>query len=205
VQDLMSQPHLSGSVLGIDKTGVGAGVVEVIRAKRPQAVVIPVWITSGHKMNKSDDGTLLVPKLDLVASVTALLESGRLAIPDTLPQARTLGKELLSFKAKVTPAGNEVAEADWRSRAHDDLVLALAIGLYLGESGYGNSPTQPGDFRPPRRTTLHFYQERVFGKSPFPPGLPWASDRDRGDFADEVDEAGRPILQPGELYGDSGH
>jgi hypothetical protein len=33
----------------------------------------------------------------------------------------------------VTPAGNETMAADWRTRAHDDLVLALAIAVWLGE------------------------------------------------------------------------
>ena len=33
----------------------------------------------------------------------------------------------------MTPAGNEAMTADWRTRAHDDLVLALAIAAWLGE------------------------------------------------------------------------
>jgi hypothetical protein len=65
--------------------------------------------------------------------VAALLDSERLDIPPTIKEATVLGKELRAFRAKVTAAGNETMEADWRSRAHDDLVLALAIAAWLGE------------------------------------------------------------------------
>jgi hypothetical protein len=134
VTALVSKPPLAGCVLGVDKTGVGAGVLEIIRAARPNATLRPVLITSGHEVARDGAG-FRVPKLELVAAVTALLDSGRLAIPATIPEAKTLGKELLSFRAKVTTAGNETMTADWRTRAHDDLVLALAIAAFLGEYG----------------------------------------------------------------------
>ena len=76
-----------------------------------------------------------MPKLDLVGAITALLDSRRLAIPATIPEAKTLGQELRQFRARVTAAGHETMEADWRNRAHDDLVLALAIAAFLGEQG----------------------------------------------------------------------
>ena len=49
------------------------------------------------------------------------------------PEAETLARELKCFKVKVTAAGNEVMAADWRSRQHDDLVLALALAAFLGD------------------------------------------------------------------------
>jgi hypothetical protein len=123
---------LAGCTLGVDKTGVGAGVLEIIKAAKPRATIRPVTITAGAQVTPDGLG-FKVPKLDLVAAVTAMLESGRLAIPGTLPEAQTLGKELLAFRAKVTAAGNETLAADWRTRAHDDLCLALAIACWLGE------------------------------------------------------------------------
>src|SRR5262249_58336871 len=89
-------------------------------------------ITPGHEV-VPDGGGYRVAKVELVAVVTRLLESGRLAIPASLSDAKTLGKELLALRAKVTAAGNETLAADWRTRAHDDLVLALAIAAFLGE------------------------------------------------------------------------
>jgi hypothetical protein len=163
VAALVRKPPLCGCVLGVDKTGVGAGVLEIIRAAKPKAVIRPILITSGHEVIPDGAG-FKVPKLELVAAVTALLDGGRLAIPRAIPEAKTLAAELLAFKVKVTAAGNEKMEADWRSRAHDDLVLALAMAAYLGDSAtaqlwlrqggetfnLGGDPPPPG----PRRTVL---------------------------------------------------
>jgi hypothetical protein len=42
-----------------------------------------------------------------------------------------LAQELSLFRVKITLAANETFEA-WRERDHDDLVLALALALYVG-------------------------------------------------------------------------
>jgi hypothetical protein len=132
VAGLVSKPPLAGCVLGVDKTGVGAGVLEIIKAARPDAMIRPVWITAGAEVTY-EHGTFRVPKTELVGAVTAILESGRLAIPPINAEAVTLGKELKAFRAKVTASGHEQLEADWRSRQHDDLCLALAIAAFLSE------------------------------------------------------------------------
>ena len=67
----------------------------------------------------------------VTATLQALLSSGRLKIAAELPLAEVLKRELLHFKVKITVAGNETFEA-WRERDHDDLVLALALALYVG-------------------------------------------------------------------------
>jgi hypothetical protein len=133
VAALVERPPLAGCVPGTDATGVGAGVVEIIATARPNAVLRPVLITSGHAVT-GDGVTVHVPKIALVSIVTALLDGDRLAIPATLPEAKTLATELRQFRAKVTAAGRETYEADWRVRAHDDMVLALAIAAWLGEN-----------------------------------------------------------------------
>src|SRR5262249_6510160 len=106
VAALVKEPPLAGCTLAVDKTGVGAGVVEMIKAARPNATVKPVLITSGHTVNPNGAGWN-VPKVELVAVVTSLLDGDRLAIPDTVPEAATLGKELRAFRAKVTTSGHE--------------------------------------------------------------------------------------------------
>jgi hypothetical protein len=63
-----------------------------------------------------------------------VLQSRRLTIPDSIPEAETLQKELLAFRAKVTlDKDDEVFGADWRTRPHDDMVLAVAIAVWLAE------------------------------------------------------------------------
>jgi hypothetical protein len=68
----------------------------------------------------------------LVGSVQSALQSGRLKIAKRLAMAETLKKELLNFQVKITAAANEAFGA-WRENIHDDLVLAVAMAIWLGE------------------------------------------------------------------------
>ncbi len=126
-------PLLGGCTLGIDKTGVGAGVLEIIVAKKPNAKIMPVVITAGNNVS-FQHGTFNVPKMTLVGGTIAAVESERLAIPMMNEECKLLKNELASFRTKITKSGHETAEAgDWRLAPHDDLCLALAIALFLGQ------------------------------------------------------------------------
>lgn len=134
VAALVAIPPLNGCVLGVDRTGVGAGVLEIIRTARPNATIRPVLITAGHAVTV-DGFNLNIPKRDLVAAVMGVLQSRRLEIPANIPEAQSLEKELLAFRARIsTQTGHESFEADWRGKQHDDMVLAASIALWLGEN-----------------------------------------------------------------------
>lgn len=132
--------HLAGSLpmkplLVIDGTGAGRPVVEMFtRAGLPVARIIPVTITGGYKSG-IEAGWWSAPKRDLVSVTSAALQSGRLKIAKQLREAATLRKELQHFRVKVNiSTGNESFEA-WREKDHDDLVLATALALWIGERG----------------------------------------------------------------------
>jgi hypothetical protein len=59
------------------------------------------------------------------------LQSGRLRIGARLPHGATLQKELRDFRIKISKAANETYDA--REGAHDDLVLSLAVALFVAE------------------------------------------------------------------------
>jgi hypothetical protein len=80
----------------------------------------------------SDDGSLHVPKKELVGVLQLLRQGRRLKIA-RLPERDLLVRGLGNFNVKITTAGNETFEA-WRERDHDDLVLAVALACWLGES-----------------------------------------------------------------------
>jgi hypothetical protein len=123
------------AVLLVDATGVGRPVAEIVRqAKLPVKKLVPITITAGHQVKDAiAGGGWNVPKKDLVGAVKATLERGRLLIAPGAPEAKTLTKELKTFRAKVSAAtGNETLEA-WRERDHDDLVLAVAMVTWYGE------------------------------------------------------------------------
>jgi len=131
------RPPLAWPILGIDKTGVGAGPVEMIQEAHPAALIHPVLITAGHQV--THDGLAWhVPKKELVSTTVTLSQSNRLVIADLQISEDSsvtrddVIRELQNFRIKITTAKNETFEA-WREGQHDDLVLSIAIACWLGE------------------------------------------------------------------------
>jgi hypothetical protein len=80
-----------------------------------------------------EDGSWSVPKRELAGVLQVLLGTRRLQVAPALPLALVLGKELATFTAKINVAtGSESFEA-WRTRDHDDLVLAVALACWYAE------------------------------------------------------------------------
>jgi hypothetical protein len=116
-----------------DATGVGRAVIDQLRAASLSVTgLIAVNITGGHQVTRTF-ASVNVPKKELVSAVRSVLEGWRLQIARQLKEARTLQKELSTFKTKITTTGNETYEA-LRARDHDDLVLAVALALWRGEN-----------------------------------------------------------------------
>jgi hypothetical protein len=127
---LFASPPLTDSSLAVDYTGVGRPVLDMLRRAKIPARLRPVTITGGSKPKL--DGGWHVPKKDLVSTLQVLLQSRRLQVAPSLPEAPTLVQELTTFQVKITPAANETFGA-WREGAHDDLVLAVAVAAWEGE------------------------------------------------------------------------
>lgn len=128
---LFENAPLTGSTVAIDQGGVGAAVIEMVRRSKIAAILRPVLITSGHAIT-IESGVRRVPKKELVSVLQVLLQSRRLQVARSLPEAAILVKELEMFRVKTTVAGNETFEA-LRERDHDDMVLALAIAAHEAE------------------------------------------------------------------------
>jgi hypothetical protein len=128
---LLSFPPLKGALLAVDGTGVGAGVVDVFRTFRLPCALFPVVITGGRGWSLEKDGSFRVAKVELVSTLQLLLGTGRVQVAPALPLARVLLDEFRGFTARLTSAGNEVYEH--REGAHDDILLAVAMALWLGE------------------------------------------------------------------------
>lgn len=151
VRDLFRKPPLPGSVLGIDETGVGVAIVNLFRAASLACWMRPITSTSGHDPKLMPDGSIHVPKKDLVAAVNIVLQSRRLGITE-LPAhdpprgqsgplrgelSRQLAKELQAYRVSLTKAKQPTETFAAESGAYDDLVSALSIALWLGERGNG--------------------------------------------------------------------
>jgi hypothetical protein len=126
VRKLFAAPPLRSTTLAVDQTGVGRAVVDLFRSAGITASLWPITITHGESGHGST-----VAKKNLVGAVQVPLQDRRLRIAESLPLASVLAEELSLFRVKITLSANETFEA-WRERDHDDLVLALALALYVG-------------------------------------------------------------------------
>ena len=135
VVELLRSPPLKGSMLVADQTGVGRAVVDMLEdglRGRVTCHFCPITITGGHEVTKSSVGELRVPKKELVGCLQVLLQTRRLKVAQSLPEAATLVRELETFRVKITEAAHETFGA-WREGQHDDLVLAVALAAWVGE------------------------------------------------------------------------
>jgi hypothetical protein len=144
----------------IDATGAGRPVVDLFLNARMPVEIAPLTITAGSEVreagwNVTTTRAYWVPKIELVSTVQALLQTRRLRVVPRLALAEVLKSELLGFKIKITSSANETFGA-WREGAHDDLVLAVAMAAWLDErqtsrpfvAASRRFPTPPSKDRP---------------------------------------------------------
>ncbi len=131
--DLFSAPPLTNTTLVVDLTAVGWPVMSLLRRARLRASIRPVTITAGDRDSIDDRGVRSAPRKDLVSTLQLLLQSRRMKVTPNLPASATLVQELMRFRNKATLSANDDLEV-WRERPHDDLVLAVAVAAWLGET-----------------------------------------------------------------------
>jgi hypothetical protein len=136
---LLDTPPLSRSVpLVVDQTGVGRAVCDLFRTGgvRPHGCTI----TGGDEANREDPYNLKVPKRQLVSTMVACFQTGRLKIAEGLDLAPALIRELSTMRVKVNLATGNDAYEHWRASDHDDIALAVGIAVWYAESGVGSLP-----------------------------------------------------------------
>jgi hypothetical protein len=126
---LRISPLFGDCQLVIDLTGVGLAIGDLFRLQ--SQAFIGIVITGGMSWRQERWDEWHVSKHLLVSTTQKVLSSGALAVSQSLPEAETLRQELRDFRAKVTKTAAEVYEA--REGQHDDLILSLAIALFVGE------------------------------------------------------------------------
>jgi hypothetical protein len=130
--------------LAVDSTGVGAPVVDMLRAARIGCDIAAVTITGGEKQR--NNGTeWSVPKRDLLSLVQVLLERSELRLAKGLRELGPLVRELTDVRSTTRTNGRERLGADGCGE-HDDLVIALALACWRARRpriGFGRVPV-PG-------------------------------------------------------------
>jgi hypothetical protein len=120
-----------------DVTGVGRPVVVLFA--RHELAPVPVTVMAGGRPTLVH-GEYLIPKSDLISLLQIALHDRRLKIASGLPDAGTLRAELVNFRPTATgPADTEA----WREGAHDDMVFAVAVAVFVAEDKYSRVPPPP--------------------------------------------------------------
>jgi hypothetical protein len=146
MQRILWHESLRGQcALAVDSTGVGAPVVEMLRTAGLGCEISAVTITGGERelQNGSFAGVTKwsVPKQDLIAGVQVLLEKGQLRIARDLRDAGALVRELMDVRSVTKDSGRTRLGADG-SGEHDDLVIALALGVWRARRRKNGCGTQ---------------------------------------------------------------
>jgi len=131
VKALLASPPLTlHTPLVIDRTGVGRPVTDMFEGEgvRPYAITI----TGGDEVIREGRHTK-VPKRELVSTLVAVFQTGRLKIAAGLAEGPALANEMTNFKIKVNLATGHDSYEAWRESVHDDLVLAVAMAVWHGE------------------------------------------------------------------------
>jgi hypothetical protein len=141
VRTIVESAELRGRcALAVDSTGVGAPVVEMLRAARLGCEVTAVMITSGNKANQAGQ-VWNVPKRDLISGVQVLLERAELKIAKKMRNVGALVRELMDVRSVTRENGLVRLGADG-SGEHDDLVIAVALACWRArrpQNGFGNT------------------------------------------------------------------
>lgn len=118
--------------LAIDSTGVGRPIVDL--AKEQGLCPIGVTITGGNEATWNDERTRVsVPKRDLISLLQVFAQNDRLKIAEGLAAGPILAQELQSFKVKINLRTAHDTYGTWREGEHDDLILSVAIALWVAE------------------------------------------------------------------------
>jgi hypothetical protein len=120
------------TTLAIDYGGVGRPVLDMFDGAALICSLVPVTIHGGDAAIQ-DGRSWRVPKRDLIAATQVALQRGRLKVAPALSEAVTLTRELSDYRVKISASGHDSYDA--REGQHDDLVLAVALAVWVAEHG----------------------------------------------------------------------
>ena len=130
VRELVRSDTLRGQcAVVVDATGVGAPVVDLMRAAELGCEVTAVTITGGAR-KVWHAPVWSVPKRDLIAGVQVALAQGRLRIARRMREAGALLRELMDVRMRAGRGAGRVRIGADAHGKHDDLVMALALACW---------------------------------------------------------------------------
>lgn len=127
------------ATLLIDRTGVGLPICDMIVASGLDPV--QVSLTAGDVTTRPEPGKVNLPKKDMVASITKVIQERRLKVVKGCENAGLFRSELKNFQLKVSASGHNSYNA--AGGQHDDTITAIGLCLWCGEKD--GAPSDPGE------------------------------------------------------------
>jgi hypothetical protein len=127
-------------ILVVDITATGHPAYSLIlgelsaalKGTRTRFTQCPITVSGvAGGVSKSPDVGYFVPRRDLISATQIVFDEERFKIAAGLDLADTLKEELTSFKQKANKPSDDLE--GWREGKHDDLVLAVAAGIWACE------------------------------------------------------------------------
>ena len=119
----------------VDATGVGAAVVDSLRAAGIGPLISVTLTGSDHVVEHARD-RVSMGKAYLVGKLQVLLQEQRLRYPKTA-ESKILADELRDYRIAISDSGH--ASFNARSGKHDDIIIATGLSV-----GTGRSHAKPG-------------------------------------------------------------
>src|SRR5215217_4924285 len=143
--------ELGQVTLSVDGTGVGRGVVDMLRTEFqrrgassksvPRVDFRRVSVTGSNtslKRPSRTNGYWSVPKKDLVFPAVALFQQGKIRI-GKVQDRDALVNELKNYRRTTNIATGNMAFEPWRESDHDDLLFAVCLSLWGWQTRKGQT------------------------------------------------------------------
>jgi Terminase RNaseH-like domain len=144
--------ELGQVTLCVDGTGVGRGVVDMLRTEFqrrgatsksvPRVDFRPVSVTGSNTTLKRPDrthGYWSVPKRDLIFPAVAAFQQSKIRIAKGITDRSALVHELKNYSRKTNIATGNMVFEPWREAEHDDLLFAVCLALWGWQQRRPNS------------------------------------------------------------------
>jgi hypothetical protein len=144
--------ELGQVTLSVDGTGVGRGVVDILRTEFqrrgttsravPKVDFRAVSVTGSNTSLKRPTrmhGYWSVPKKDLVFPAVAAFQQGKIRLAKGIKDRDALVHELKNYSRTTNIATGNMAFEPWRESEHDDLLFAVCLALWGWQTPYRGS------------------------------------------------------------------
>jgi hypothetical protein len=144
--------ELGQVTLSVDGTGVGRGVVDMLRTEFqrrgatsksvPRVDFRAVSVTGSNtslKRPSRSDGYWSTPKRDLVFPAVAAFQQGKIRIAKGIKDRDALVHELKNYRRTTNIATGGMQFEPWRESDHDDLLFAVCLALFGWQQRRGST------------------------------------------------------------------